>query len=62
MSEETLDVTAMLSTRSGASCYTESFATSATLADMIAWARSLESEGGQLIELICDLGAREPLS
>jgi len=62
MKEETLDVTAMLSTPSGASCYTESFSTDATLADMIAWARGLEIDGRKLVELICDLGTREPLT
>lgn len=62
MKQQMLDVTAMLSTKSGASCYTESFATDATLADMIAWARGLENDGRELIELICDVNARERLS
>ena len=61
MQEETVDVTAMLSAANGASCYTETFATSATLAEMIAWARALELEGRELIELICDVRAKEPL-
>ena len=58
MRGETVEVTAMFSTKYGASCHTESFAVDSSLSDIITWANRLEADGGELIELICDIKRR----
>ena len=50
-----IDITAMLSTGSGAACITEAFSTESKLDDVIDWARTLETDGRALVELICDM-------
>lgn len=57
MANRRVDITAMFSTGSGAACITESFPTDSKLDELIAWARSLETGGRTLVELICDMRA-----
>lgn len=57
MGNQRVDVTAMFSTASGATCITESFPAASRLEEVIAWARQLETEGRSLVELICDMRA-----
>jgi hypothetical protein len=57
MATRRVDITAMFSTGSGAACITEAFSSDSRLEEVIAWARSLESDGRALVELICDMRA-----
>ncbi|MGF1610097.1 MAG: hypothetical protein ACFCUQ_11920 [Kiloniellales bacterium] len=58
MANRRVDITAMFSTGSGAACITQPFSTDNRLEDVIVWARSLETGGRRLVEVICDLRAR----
>ena len=59
MPDDQVDVTAMLNTSSGTSCFTVSFRAGSRLEDIFAWARSLENESASLIELVFDVAVQQ---